>query len=59
MLKLNGEYTAKWSMQMGLTELWEVLISIIKSHELNVDSDVYAPSRGPNIPYQRYKGMLA
>ena len=24
----------------------------------NVESGVYASSRGPNIPWQRYKGML-
>jgi len=28
-----------------------------KTHELNVEFDVYAPSRGPNIPCQRYRGM--
>ena len=43
----------------SLSELWELLITDIKPHELNLESDVYAPSRGPNIPYQRYKGMLA
>ncbi|KAH0671069.1 hypothetical protein KY289_025562 [Solanum tuberosum] len=37
----------------SLTELWELLITDIKPHELNVESDVYAPSRGPNIPCQR------
>ncbi|KAH0679202.1 hypothetical protein KY284_020287 [Solanum tuberosum] len=36
----------------SLTELWELLITDIKPHELNVESDVYAPSRGPNIPCQ-------
>ena len=42
----------------SLTELWELLITDNKTHELNVVSDVYAPSRGPNIPCQRYKGMM-
>ena len=40
-----------------LTELWELLITDKKPHELNEESDVYAPSRGPNIPCPTYKGM--
>ena len=32
---------------------------LIKSHELDVESDVYASSRGPNIPCHRYQGMIA
>ena len=43
----------------SLTEQWELLITDKKPHELNVEFDVYAPSRGPNIPCERYKGMLA
>ena len=43
----------------SLTELWELLITVIKPHELNVESDAYAPSRGPNIPCQRNKNMPA
>ena len=42
----------------SLTDLWKLIKQIIKPHELNVESDVYAPSRGPNIPFKRYKGML-
>ena len=41
----------------SLNELWELLITDNKTHELNVVSDVYAPSRGPNIPFWGYKGM--
>ena len=43
----------------SLNELWELLITDKKPHELNVDSYVYAPSRGPNIPCQRYKYRVA
>ena len=43
----------------SLTDLWELLITDKKPHELNMESDVYAPSRGPNIPCQWYKGILA
>lgn len=35
--------------------LWELLITDIKSHELNMESDVYAPLRAPNTPCQTYR----
>ena len=59
MLKLNTDCTEIWSMQKSLTKLWDLLITDIKPHEINVESDVYAPSRGPNIPDQRYIGMAS
>ena len=43
----------------SMIDLWELLITDYKPHELNVESDVYAPLRGSNIHCQRYEGMLA
>ena len=40
-----------------MTDVWGLIITNIKPHEINVESDVYAPSRGPNIPWKRYIGM--
>ena len=37
----------------------ESIINQYKVYELHVESNVYAPLRGPDIPSKGYKGMLA
>lgn len=55
MLRKNTENIYENLVQFIIVLLWEIQITKIKPCELNMDSDVHNPLKGPNIPFIWYE----